>query len=338
MKKIIIVVIAVTLLLMMATPFQGGFSKENIAQANSSPIWPMFHYNTQHTGRCPYDTSKNNGTLKWKYKTGDSINSSPAIASDGIIYVGSYDNYLYAIGNQSTTTPPSSPQNLQANASTSSVTLNWSPSTQGTYPIAGYAIYRGPDSGKESDTPIATVDANTTTYTDKNIKSNKTYYYMVKAYDNQNPPNYSASSNEVKIGAQTIVITLQPDNPMMTVNGAQKEIDQGRGTKPVIIKEWGRTVVPIRAIVEALRGTIGWDGTERKVTINFKGTTIELWIDGPQAEVNGVMKWIDPKNHNVKPIIVNDRTMLPLRFVAESLGCTVDWDSDTRTITITYNG
>ena len=137
---------------------------------------------------------------------------------------------------------------------------------------------------------------------------------------------------------QAIIITLQPDNPYMTVNGVQQEIDPGRGTKPVIIKEWGRTVVPIRAIVEALGGTISWNGTERKVTIDFKGTTIELWIDGPQAEVNGVMKWIDPKNHNVKPIIINDRTMLPLRFVAESLGCTVDWNGATKTITIIYGG
>ncbi len=133
-----------------------------------------------------------------------------------------------------------------------------------------------------------------------------------------------------------IVITLQPSNPYMTVNGVQQEIDPGRGTKPVIIPKWGRTVVPIRAIVEALGGTIGWDGKERKVTINFNGTVINLWIDNPKAKVNGETKWIDPNNHDVKPIIVNSRTMLPLRFVAESLGCKVDWDAATRTITITY--
>jgi len=46
--------------------------------------------------------------------------------------------------------------------------------------------------------------------------------------------------------------------------------------------------------------------------------------------------YIDPNNHSVKPIIINDRTMLPLRFVAESLGCDVGWVNDTRTITITY--
>ncbi len=122
----------------------------------------------------------------------------------------------------------------------------------------------------------------------------------------------------------------------MGVNGIMKEMDPGRGTKPVIIPKWGRTVVPIRAIVEALGGTIEWDGTERKVTINFNGTIIELWIDKPQARVNGEMKWIDPNNHDVKPIIINSRTILPLRFVAENLGCTVNWDAATRTITITY--
>ncbi|MEM2175649.1 MAG: PQQ-binding-like beta-propeller repeat protein, partial [Candidatus Micrarchaeia archaeon] len=37
------------------------------------------------------------GSLKWKFKTGDNVRSSPAIGKDGTIYVGSYDNYLYAI-------------------------------------------------------------------------------------------------------------------------------------------------------------------------------------------------------------------------------------------------
>jgi predicted nucleic acid-binding Zn ribbon protein len=69
-----------------------------IKHQQSSSIWPMFRYNAQHTGRCPYDTSKNNGTLKWKYQTGDRIDSSPAIAPNGTIYVGSEDGYLYAIG------------------------------------------------------------------------------------------------------------------------------------------------------------------------------------------------------------------------------------------------
>jgi len=50
-------------------------------------------------GCIPSETNTNNprGSLKWKYKTSSSIESSPAIGSDGTIYVGSYDNHLYAI-------------------------------------------------------------------------------------------------------------------------------------------------------------------------------------------------------------------------------------------------
>jgi TusA-related sulfurtransferase len=135
---------------------------------------------------------------------------------------------------------------------------------------------------------------------------------------------------------EKITILLWIGNPNMSVNGIYKEIDPGRGTVPVIIKEWGRTLLPIRAIVEELSGEILWDGATRKVTILFKGSTIELWIDNPQAKVNGVTKWIDENNHNVKPIIINGRTMLPIRFVAENLGCEVLWDGNTKKITIIY--
>ncbi|MGC8575744.1 MAG: stalk domain-containing protein, partial [Caldisericum sp.] len=64
--------------------------------------------------------------------------------------------------------------------------------------------------------------------------------------------------------------------------------------------------------------------------------TIELWIGKNTATVNGITKPIDPTNSKVVPEIINGRTMLPLRFVAESLGCSVDWNATTKTITIKY--
>ena len=59
--------------------------------------WPMFRGNSQHTGLSQYDTSASNYVLKWKYNTGGYVESSPAIGSDGTVYVGSDDNKLYAI-------------------------------------------------------------------------------------------------------------------------------------------------------------------------------------------------------------------------------------------------
>ena len=128
----------------------------------------------------------------------------------------------------------------------------------------------------------------------------------------------------------TITIILQIGSSTFTVNGETRTLDS-----PPIIKN-GRTLVPIRAIVEAMGGSVSWDGTEKKVTITLKDTVIELWINKPQAKVNGELKWIDDTNHKVVPEIINGRTMLPLRFVAETLGAHVDWDGTTKTITITY--
>jgi len=67
-----------------------------ITVAPPTSPWPMFHHDLKHTGLSPYDTSDNPGQLKWKYHIGNSV-SSPAIDSDGTIYVGSCDHYVYAI-------------------------------------------------------------------------------------------------------------------------------------------------------------------------------------------------------------------------------------------------
>ncbi len=115
------------------------------------------------------------------------------------------------------------------------------------------------------------------------------------------------------------------------MNGVKKELDAAP-----IIKE-SRTLLPIRAVIEALGGTIEWDAQEQKVTINFKDITIELWIGKNTALVNGEYKLIDPGNPEVKPIIIPPgRTMLPIRFIAENLGCRVDWDPALKEVKITY--
>ncbi|NLI55371.1 hypothetical protein GX420_00055 [bacterium] len=127
------------------------------------------------------------------------------------------------------------------------------------------------------------------------------------------------------------VIRIQIGNPIFTVNGETRMLDS-----PSIIKN-GRTLLPIRAVVEALGGTVEWNDTEKKVAVSLGSNTIELWIGKPQANVNRVLKWIDETNHKVTPEIINGRTILPLRFIAENLGAKVDWDPDTKIITITYN-
>lgn len=126
------------------------------------------------------------------------------------------------------------------------------------------------------------------------------------------------------------VVVLQIGRSTFTVDGRMTNLDS-----PPVIKN-GRTLVPIRAIIEALGGSVTWDGTARKATVTLGNTSLELWIGKSSATVNGTTTPIDWTNAKVVPEIINGRTMLPLRFVTESLGATVGWDQSTQTITITY--
>ncbi|MGC8831399.1 MAG: PQQ-binding-like beta-propeller repeat protein [Thermoproteota archaeon] len=58
---------------------------------------PMLTHDSQHTGRSPY-LGAQTAELKWRYETEGSIWSSPAIGSDGTMYIGGIDTYLYAFG------------------------------------------------------------------------------------------------------------------------------------------------------------------------------------------------------------------------------------------------
>jgi outer membrane protein assembly factor BamB len=70
-------------------------STESYGLADSP--WPMFQGNLNHTGQSLYNTSDNTGKMRWSFNTGSYVFSSPAISSDGSIYIGSTDNNLYAV-------------------------------------------------------------------------------------------------------------------------------------------------------------------------------------------------------------------------------------------------
>jgi len=141
--------------------------------------------------------------------------------------------------------------------------------------------------------------------------------------------NHTIRATFEKEETQTVIV-LQIGKSVFTVNGISTTLDS-----PPVIKN-ARTLVPIRAIIEALGGAVSWDGTARKATVSLGNVTIELWIGNSVARVNGITTRIDSTNLKVVPEIINSRTMLPLRFVSENLGCAVVWADATKTITITY--
>jgi outer membrane protein assembly factor BamB len=88
--------VVAVLILAVASAGCGGHGGQGGFVATEVP-WPMFHQNLQHTGLSPFSTAKDTGVQKWKFATGQSVFSSPAVGKDGTIYVGSQDFNLYAV-------------------------------------------------------------------------------------------------------------------------------------------------------------------------------------------------------------------------------------------------
>lgn len=105
------------------------------------------------------------------------------------------------------------------------------------------------------------------------------------------------------------------------VNGQTMSFDQ-----PPIVQT-GRVFVPLRGVFENLGASVVYAGGQINAT--GRGRTVSLTIGSTHAIVDG-----QPVTIDVAPFIVGARTMVPLRFIAQSLGATVDWNDTTSTVTI----
>ena len=119
-------------------------------------------------------------------------------------------------------------------------------------------------------------------------------------------------------------ITLQVDNNTINIGNRSISID----TAPVIMN--GRTLIPVRGVSEAMGGNVNWNNDTKTVTITLGSNKVEMTIDSTTAYFNDKAQTLD-----VAPVVLNGRTMLPARFIAESFGFDVNWDNDTKTISIT---
>ena len=130
--------------------------------------------------------------------------------------------------------------------------------------------------------------------------------------------------------AQTIEITI--DSPVVyTLNNSvieKSELEAATYISNDI------TMIPLRFVSEKLGAEVEWNGETREVTCKKDGKTIKLTIDSTSAEVN------DGQNTSKKellsaPVIVSDRTFVPLRFVSENFDAYVEYVAPTRQVIIT---
>lgn len=113
--------------------------------------------------------------------------------------------------------------------------------------------------------------------------------------------------------------------------------DQG----PVIMEETNRTLIPLRFVCNAAGAKVDWDGENQKITVTSgdNRNMVILTVGSDEMQLYYYPSVLDVVNDVQKldqvPIIMNDRTMIPVRAVLEAIGAKVDWDQETQTINVT---
>ena len=134
--------------------------------------------------------------------------------------------------------------------------------------------------------------------------------------------------NSVKIDKKDVKVL----DANVLVNGSPIQSD----FTPYVTK--GRTFVPVRELTEGLGAEVNWDGENMTVEIKFGEKTILLKINSDVTYVDGKKKIVEedqvPKLALYSSPRVETKTMIPLRFVSETLGYNVSWDEKTSTVLI----
>ena len=121
----------------------------------------------------------------------------------------------------------------------------------------------------------------------------------------------------------------KPEEVTVNVNGRRVSFDQ----PPIITND--RTLVPMRAIFEALGADVDWNGDALIASATRGNIQIGLLIGGfTMTKITGGSN-VEFIELDVAPVVINNRTLVPARAIAESFDCVVDWDGDTMTVDIT---
>ncbi len=127
------------------------------------------------------------------------------------------------------------------------------------------------------------------------------------------------------------------ENYKIFIDGKPVQFNKDLGY-PIV--ENGRTLVPIRIISENMGYNVEWENKEQKLTITDTKTTIEFKIGETTALVNGKRVPMDTREDengksvpvDTKAQLVGSRTYVPIRFISENMGATVDWKIEGKTL------
>lgn len=123
---------------------------------------------------------------------------------------------------------------------------------------------------------------------------------------------------------------VQADEIEIMVNGEKIETE----TPAVIVED--RTLVPLRAVSEALGCDVSWDGDTQGITLTDGASLYFTWINRDYVFKTSAKELQDTAVMDVPPVIMNDFTMVPFRVISEIFGAEVDWDGASSTVTVDY--
>lgn len=118
----------------------------------------------------------------------------------------------------------------------------------------------------------------------------------------------------------------------VNVNGSEIVFED---QQPIILND--RTMLPIRAVMEAMGKEVSWDGVENRAIVTDGAITLKLGIGDnimikeTSSDGLAVTEYIELDSAAVN---INDRTLLPVRAVAEAFGASVGWNGETSTVII----
>ena len=152
---------------------------------------------------------------------------------------------------------------------------------------------------------------------------------LVFVGQNENPATETKTPVEIKMVTKLVIGSKTLE---VTENDHAREVEMD--VEPFISNN--STMLPIRFVAEALGFEVDWDNTNRTVILKDKDTTVKIPVDTNQIIVNGTVFESD-----VKPILKNNRTMLPIANVARALGLVdskdIIWNGTTKEVIIKRN-
>lgn len=230
------------------------------------------------------------------------------------------------------------------------ITLTWSSPIAGSFPVAGFEIYRGLKPGAIEF--YKELDSKSLQFTDTSIQPETTYYYYVVVFDNQKPKNKSNPSNTVIVTTTEnqpppgdgITITLIVGEKYAYVNQNFMMLD----IAPLMKQD--RVFVPLRFIAEAFGAKVYWtedassngEGTIKILYTTQTGSNLTIKMHTMEKTVflevgkNGQILERKTITLDAPPFIVKpvNRTVVPIRFLAETFGAIVEWKESNQSILI----